>query len=665
MLTDRQGLFLPVKDVELRQLGVHKEHVKVQYIHRDKQIDVSNHLAHGRPVLVVGDSMAGKTRMVAELVRRDYARWPIFIPTPPRGLADLSASGAIPDECVVWLDDLERYLKKKALGVQLIDRLQQHGCVVVATMRESLYQDYQPGPGPGPPEAQLLQRFEIVRLKRDEYELQRIAADLESKTLQKGVLRYGLAEYIGAGYLAVDRYENGLNTHPLGASLVAVAAAWRRAGLDVIATDVLTAIAPAALTAADRNQSGESVDEALSWATSDIDGVFSLLETSEGGLRAFDYIVDYLRKQAAPITEAVWRAVEQACPLDDSYKVAFAAMRDNRTDIAERLARRGAAANDVNAMSLLGALLSQRPGRDAEKWFKRAATAGDDTAMYNLGRVFEDRGCEQEAEIWYRRGAEAGNNLAMNNLGAILDRRNEHREATKWFRLSADHGDTQAMANLGVSLRKRGADKEAAHWFRQAVETETTPNSPYSAGAAHAMLLLAVVLYDHPGLLPWRARREARTWLTRSAEAGNVDAMHMLGEQLLSRNDLSGAESWAVHCADAGDPELLYQVGERQFLRGDEAAAEKLWHRAVERNHPIAMFNLASLLSRRNERNKAKELYRRAADLGFEPAAAVLRNWRKGNAPSPANPPRIPVAAANPSVKHRRSTNQRRRTPKR
>jgi TPR repeat protein len=60
-------------------------------------------------------------------------------------------------------------------------------------------------------------------------------------------------------------------------------------------------------------------------------------------------------------------------------------------------------------MTNLGILLdSQGNAAEAEKWYCKAADAGDTDAMTNLGILLEDQGNAAEAEEWYRKAADAG-----------------------------------------------------------------------------------------------------------------------------------------------------------------------------------------------------------------------------------------------------------------
>ena len=140
---DDRGRLRMVDELSLTDFGVHPAHVEVEYLPRAREADVVAAMAEGRPVRVVGSSMAGKTRMAVQVARDHYSDWPVVVPVPPRGLLDLVEGGGVPRGAVVWLDDLDRYLAGGGLPVEVLDRVVRSGCRVVATMRAPANQQYQ------------------------------------------------------------------------------------------------------------------------------------------------------------------------------------------------------------------------------------------------------------------------------------------------------------------------------------------------------------------------------------------------------------------------------------------------------------------------------------------------------------------------------------------
>ena len=91
-----RGERLPlVGEVDDPALRVHRAQVSVPYLRRDAEQELVAALLARDPVLVVGSSMAGKTRMAAEVLRTIYGDWPMLVPQGAKALAGLLAGGAL------------------------------------------------------------------------------------------------------------------------------------------------------------------------------------------------------------------------------------------------------------------------------------------------------------------------------------------------------------------------------------------------------------------------------------------------------------------------------------------------------------------------------------------------------------------------------------------
>src|SRR6266702_652044 len=66
-VSDEHGRLLRVRDVKLKDLGVHAALVQVPYIERDQQAELEAAIGPGQAALMVGPSMSGKTRLTAEV----------------------------------------------------------------------------------------------------------------------------------------------------------------------------------------------------------------------------------------------------------------------------------------------------------------------------------------------------------------------------------------------------------------------------------------------------------------------------------------------------------------------------------------------------------------------------------------------------------------------
>ncbi len=130
--------------------------------------------------------------------------------------------------------------------------------------------------------------------------------------------------------------------------------------------------------------------------------------------------------------------------------------------------RRAASAGDAIAVYDLAARFSDGRGvprepRLALRLFERAAAAGLVPAQFRLGNMHEKAiGTARDVAIarqWYERAAAKGNAKAMHNLAVLFAEgasgRPDYTEAANWFNRAAELGVRDSQFNLGV-LQARG-----------------------------------------------------------------------------------------------------------------------------------------------------------------------------------------------------------------
>ena len=315
-----------VRAVGLKQLRVHAARVQVPYIERDQQDKLAEVIGRGRAVLVVGHSMSGKTRLAAKVIKENFPKAPLVAAESGKTLRELFDGGLDPAGLVVWLDDLERFLGPDGLTVGLLNRLTTGGAIVVATIRVEQWETYRPRDQVRPPEWEVLQRFTEIPLKRrlTGPERDRVRVTVNDPGVLAAVEHYGLGEYLGAGPEALDKFEKGETTSPIGHALVQAAVDWRWTGLTrPISQQVLTRALPIYL--ADRldvPQTNQAIEEGLTWATEKINETVALLGPVFSGsngpvFEAFDYLVDQFTRTSTPVPDPMWSlALEQAQPTE-------------------------------------------------------------------------------------------------------------------------------------------------------------------------------------------------------------------------------------------------------------------------------------------------------------------------------------------------------------
>jgi tetratricopeptide (TPR) repeat protein len=460
---DRRGRCPRVADVTQNRLGVHAAVAEVAYVRRSAGKEVEAALDSGQPVLILGESMAGKTRLAVEVLRHRYGRRGLVVPDHTRKGSARALLDARLDlsHAVMWLDDLDRYLGDAGLTVgRLADPRRP---VMIATMRLSEYEKYRPRGAVRPPEWEVLRQFTSVRLSRrlDETEWAEAERVISGELLAR-CKSYGLTEYLGGGLDAQEMFLDGEYAEPVGYALVCAAIDWRRAGMRTVARADLEALLPAYLSLDDpAAPSAAAVDQALAWAQAAVNSRVALVAGDETrGYVAFDYLVDYRTGIHAAIPDDLWQRVLAAAQPADAGSVGHAARALGRRDISEEAFCRAVDTGSTSAMTALGELLQERGEQvDAEALFRRAAQAGDAAAARNLGLLMEQRGIVVDAEAWWRQAAGWGDVAAMNRLAVLLQTRGgvgDLDEAEMWSRKAADGGDVAAMNRLAVLLQTRG-----------------------------------------------------------------------------------------------------------------------------------------------------------------------------------------------------------------
>ncbi|MFF0747100.1 tetratricopeptide repeat protein [Streptomyces sp. NPDC004111] len=635
------------------------------YVARDMDTELRTRLeqaaAHGGLVLVVGDSTAGKTRAAHHAVHTCKALAGYRVLAPDNGPDLVTATEVLTAttvRCLVWLDDLEHFLGPDGLEPAVLAELTRLRTPVLATMQLRHYDTYYPRPadkGPasasGPRAdgagARVLKQTEPLHLPRrwSTTELDR-ARDCDDPRVIDAVTHhgpYGVAEYLAAGPALLTEWHHATRPggHPHGAALVAAAVDLTRTGLpQPYPTTLLTTLTEHYLPHNDRPLlRPEPLEEALTWAQRLRYGATSLLLPTHtpNTWNVFDYLPDHTTtpipnpvwetalnhatnendrhnialhaSTAAPhIAEATWRPLAQH-NAGAAHNLGFLLAELGRLEEAERWYHRAAEAGQADAANNLGVLFAQA-GRvaEAEQWLRRAVDAGGAVASHNLGLLFAQAGRVEEAEQWLRRAAEAGNADAANDLGLLFAQAGRVEEAEQWLRRAAEAGNADALYILGLLFAKAGRLEEAEPWYHRAAEAGNT-------GAAYNLGVLLAEL----GRL-----EEAEPWCRRAAEAGHTNAANKLGFLLSKAGRLEEAEPWCRRAAEAGDTGAAYNLGVLLYESGRLEEAKQWYHRAAEAGNTGAAHNLGCLLAELGRVEEAEPWYRRAAEAGHTGAAHNL-----------------------------------------
>ncbi|BDM66767.1 hypothetical protein HEK616_02540 [Streptomyces nigrescens] len=565
----------------------------------------------GGLVLVLGEPFAGKSRTALEAMAQGLAGFRVF--APARG-ADLRGLPALLQGCagryVLWLDDLDGHLGDTGGGggglePRLLAQLTALRVTVLATMREDAYDEHRHAP-----HGRVLDLATVVELAREWSPAER--ARLAHRAGRAGDPRLvdalcssgpeGAAAYLTLGPLLWDEWWRArrADRHPRGHALVRAALDLARCGLPgPLPMDLLTKVHEgyADVTGMDR----ESLADARAWATERRHGGLRLLVRGTGDTwRVAPFLLEAAERHDTlpPVDGQIWGCALDVARADDAY--------------------------DYPAVAAA-----------AREAFRRAAEAGDGTALHNLGVLAESLGERAEAEEWFRQAADDGQAQSAGRLGRMLADRGEGKAAEPYLELAAEAGDTEAATLLGKLLRaraerwlgvgKEGGSAEAAYlWgdLRLAAGDDTDAFDSY-----HDALLAGCA--DAAGrygslILLWADRKMAKVWLRRAADAGDKQAAERLYDNFEAPPSVDTIESELNEHAVKGRPLAAANYGVFLELqdRPDEA---RPWHvKAYESGDPYGAFRLAELHKKAGEPAEARAWYRKAAALGHPGAKRAL-----------------------------------------
>ncbi|MER0240871.1 tetratricopeptide repeat protein [Streptomyces sp. HSW2009] len=570
-------------------------------------------------VLVVGDSTAGKTRAAFEALRATLPGHRVLAPAVgvelPGVVEAIDGSGL---ECVVWLDDMEKYLGPGGLEPGLLAELARLRVPVVGTMRAREWVAFtrpaadraaRDGDHAGYLAADLgarvLNQVEPVELDRiwSEAELVR-ARECDDVRIVDATTHhgpYGIAEYLAAGPALLAEWRRAWRPggHPRGAALVAAAVDLARTGLPApYATDILVGLHGHYLKAkGGARLRPEPADSALEWAAQIRYGATSLLipaadphDTSVeghdgspqvGAWEAFDYLVDHT---SDPIPDAAWQAAlahAAATLTRDGFNIGLRAYQHGAMRFAEVAWRAAIGAGDADAANNYGVMLSEA-GRieDAEFIYRLAADVGHHEAAFNLGQLLSEAGRIEEAETVFRAAADAGYPAAANSLGVLLADAGRTEEAEAAWCAAAEDGYPGAAYNLGILRENAGRIEDAEHFYRAAADAEH-PNAAYLLGAL----------------------------LRRAGRIGEAEAV------------------WRAATA-AGEPDAANSLGALLKQAGRVEEAEAVWRAAADAGHLNATYNLAMLLLGTGRAEEAVLRFWRAVRPGIRMQQGCCSYWK-------------------------------------
>ncbi|MCX5172033.1 hypothetical protein ACK389_14115 [Streptomyces antibioticus] len=494
----------------------HPDHPRLAppYIRRDADTVLRRAVQENGFVLVVGESAAGKTRLVYEVARSCFPRHAFVRPMTRPALAHAIKVASRRRRAVLWLDDLENYLGADGATASALAELVQRRrgrVVVLATMRSQEVRRYE-----------AREESRLTGSDRDAWRVQREVLQLATQIqlqrhwstgeLQRARLyerdpriglalgscdRFGLAEVVAAGPELLAAWQNAWapGANPRGAAIVAAAVDCRRSGLRRPATRqwLQELHLPYLAARGGPDLQPEPFDEAMRWACTAAYATSGLLIGNfTQGYVAFDYLLNAPRLPAVP--DHLWNTLLSRVEATDAYDMGLVAHQTSQ------LARATAA-------------------------LQRAREGGVEGADFLLAIAVGDRGRPREA---------AG------ILAGIVRRRR-----AQW---GARHPETLASVHQWAFFTGEGGDARAA-------------------AAAFADLVVETTAALGPGHTDTLAARHQQAYFT--GEAGDTEsAVQQLTALLEDRTRLEGVDHPQVL---AGRRSLIWFSS----LDGELAVAER------------------------------------------------------------------------------------------
>ena len=238
----------PIGRADLKSLCIHRSDRDVdEYVRRDAHDKLHDFLKDRTPVLVEGPSMAGKTRLVVEVLRKEWPDARVLFPKSDDDVEKLLKSRRRPiRDTIIFLDELERFLGKQEFTLGVLNTWIDDSCTVVATTTRMNYTRWRAELDSKFPGWEIVNRFHTLPLeaKLSNTELEAVRNTSYAKDLAS-IEQLGLGRVLGRAEDIRRQFTSALDSHKGRAGLVKAAADWSRVGLGSASKEALLTLAKA------------------------------------------------------------------------------------------------------------------------------------------------------------------------------------------------------------------------------------------------------------------------------------------------------------------------------------------------------------------------------------------------------------------------------------
>jgi len=620
----------PIGKADLNSLLIHRSDRDVdEYVRRDAHEQLHALVKDRIPVLVEGPSMAGKTRLVVEVLREGWPETHILFPKHAEGLEKLlELRKELFRGAIIFLDDLDRFLNKQEFTLGVLNKWINDSCAVVATTTRTNYHKWRKQQGSKVPGWEIFNRFHALSLeaKLSKHELEAVrntsyAGDLAS------IEQLGLGRVLGRAEDIRRRFTSARESHKGRAGLVKAAVDWSRVGLGSASKEALLTLAQAY----DDDFWEEPDWEAeWSWVIGETATDAPLvLHTGKDSWEALDLIAE---EADWPLTEATLRTMA-TCPHTAFQAVTLVFKMRSKNLLAgdratESLVQEAAdllqeisSANPTNAdfLCFYTFLLTDiRQDYDrAEEIYEKAIKAGlNDVIILSSYAIFltDIRQKHDRAEELYKKAikADPNNAITLGNYASFLKNiRQKHDRAEKLYKkaITIDPNNANTLGNYANFLKNIRRDhNQAEELYKKAIKAD--PNDAITLG--NYAIFLTDIRCDHD-----RAEKLYKRALAIDPNNANIlDSYAVFLKNIRQKYDR--AEE-LYKKAITIDPNNANTLGNYAIflthIRHNYNRAEKLYKKAIKAdpNNANTLGGYANFLTGiRHNHDRAEKLYEQA-----------------------------------------------------
>ena len=521
-IAESVGAATNISKEPLESLRVHSSDRDItEFVPRDIQNQLVEHLNNGTPVLIEGPSMSGKTRLALETIRSHWPEAPFWFPRDDGDIEQLLSSSQQPaPHTVILLDDLDRFLSNQSLTLGLLNQWTKNSCIIIATMMHSQYVKHSDRTNEKFSGWDTINRFKKITLtpSLSANELKAVKLTSYAKQLSQ-IESIGLGPLLGCAEAVRIAFADEIRDHSWCGTLITAAADWRRIGLGPASKEQLISFSKAHK---DNAKGTFEWDSAWKHATKPINNTVPLLrQVGDDRWEVLDIIADEadwkistnILSSLASIPLSTQQALQSALtmtlqgdphlPTTHMFDLAIEADPDNayalgsyaiflytsQRDIyqAEQIFRKAIKLN-FNIPAFLGtyAYFLQHELNDmdqSEDMYQQAITA-DLTNATNLGNyaLFLEtvRHNPDQAEDMYQQAitADLTNARNLGNYALFLETvRHNPDQAEDMYQQAIDADPTNAtnLGNYATFLcTKRGDMDQAEDMYQQAIDADPT-----------------------------------------------------------------------------------------------------------------------------------------------------------------------------------------------